>query len=34
MRSSKIVTLFAIGLALASSGCGALEAARSEQVER
>ena len=34
MRSSKILTLFAIGLALASSGCAALEAARSEQVEK
>ena len=34
MRSSKILTLLAIGLALASSGCGALEAARSEQVEK
>ena len=34
MRSSKSLTLFAIGLALASSGCGALEAARSEQVEK
>jgi hypothetical protein len=34
MRSSKILTLLAIGLALASSGCGALEAARSEQIEK
>ena len=34
MRSSKILTLLAIGLALASSGCGALEAARSERVEK
>src|SRR5271168_3895870 len=34
MRSSKILTLLGIGLALASSGCGALEAARSEQVEK
>jgi hypothetical protein len=31
---SSILTLLAIGLALASSGCGALEAARSAQVEK
>ncbi len=34
MRSSKILTLLAIVVALASSGCGALEAARSERVEK
>ncbi len=34
MRSSKILTLLAIGLALGSSGCAAVEAARSAQVEK
>jgi len=34
MSSSKILTLLAIGLALGSSGCAAVEAARSAQVEK
>ena len=34
MGSSKILTLLAIGLALASSGCAAVDAARSERVEK
>ena len=34
MRSSKILTLLAIGLALGISGCAAVEAARSAQVEK
>jgi hypothetical protein len=34
MRSSKILTLLVIGLALASSGCAAVDAARSERVEK
>ena len=34
MRSSKILTLVAVALALGISGCGAVEAARSAQVEQ
>ena len=34
MRSSKILTLLAIGLAFALSACGAMEAARQEQVQK
>src|ERR1700738_3633268 len=34
MRSSKIVTLLAIGLAFALSACGAMEAARTEQRQK
>ena len=34
MHSSKIVTLFAIGMAFALSACGAMEAARQQQVQK
>jgi hypothetical protein len=34
MRSSKILTLFAIVMAFALSACGAIEAARQEQVQK
>ncbi|HZC46305.1 MAG TPA: hypothetical protein VE243_07505 [Candidatus Acidoferrum sp.] len=34
MRSSKVLTLFAIGLAFGLSACGAMEAARQEQVQK
>ena len=34
MRSSKILTLLAIGLSFALSACGAMEAARQEQVQK
>jgi hypothetical protein len=34
MRSSKILTLLVIGLVLESSGCAAVDAARSERVEK
>ena len=34
MRSSKILTLLAIGLSLGISACGAMEAARQEQVQK
>src|SRR5260370_1028435 len=34
MGSSKILALLAIGLAFALSACGAMEAARSEQVQK
>ena len=34
MRSSKILSLLAIGLALGLSACGAMEAARQEQVQK
>jgi len=34
MHSSKLLPLLAIGLALGSSGCGALEAARQARVEK
>ena len=34
MRSSKILTLLAIGLALGTSSCAAVDAARSERVEK
>jgi hypothetical protein len=34
MRSSKILTLFAIGLSLGISACGAMEAARHEQEQK
>jgi hypothetical protein len=34
MRSSKILTLLAIGLSLGISACGAMEAVRQEQVQK
>ena len=34
MRSSKILTLLAIGLALGLSACGAMEAARQQEVQK
>jgi len=34
MRSSRILAVLAIGLAFALSACGAMEAARSEQVQK
>jgi hypothetical protein len=34
MRSTKILTVFAIGLSLGVSACGAMEAARQEQVQK
>jgi hypothetical protein len=34
MRSSKILPLLAVGLAFALSACGAMEAARQEQVQK
>ena len=34
MRSSKILTLLAIGLSFALSACGAMEAARQEQAQK
>ncbi|HEV2171598.1 MAG TPA: hypothetical protein VGR40_11650 [Candidatus Binatus sp.] len=34
MHSSKILTLFAIGMAFALSACGAIEAARQQEVQK